>query len=246
MTARSRFYLGAIRPTDDWVARFERNRDQQPDIPWEAAKLTAPERRAALGSLREFQLGESSEGRNLKRAARAYARRVRDPEYAAAIDLFIAEEQAHAAWLGRYLDEVGAPRLNRSWRDRIFRRLRRRGGIETAICVLLTAEMIANVYYEALREATDCPALRAVCERILLDERAHVRFHCERLFLMRCMRPAWRNRVSAFAQRALLLGALPAVWSGHRLVFDRAGLSFRRFCAESWTEFRAAETQFSR
>ena len=241
MTARSRLYLGAIRPTAAWLERFEHNRERLPEIPWREASLTAEERRAVVASIQEFQLGESSEGRNLMRAAARYARCVRDPEYVSAIELFIAEEQSHAAWLGSYLDAVGAPRLARSWRDRIFRRLRKLAGIETAICVLLTAEIIAKVYYRALRDATRCPALRAICVRILEDERAHVEFHCERLFLVRCMRPAWRGRACLLLQRTLFASAMLAVWPGHRPVFRRAGLSLRAYWAAGWRQFEEAE-----
>ena len=232
MTTSRRTRLGAIRSTAAWLEKFRANLGRPQTIPFSEASLTDDERRDVLGSIREFQLGESSAGRNLKRLAMSYARRVRDPEYVEAIEAFIAEEQAHAGWLGRYLDAIGSARLKRSALDRVFRRLRKLGklgGLEIALRTLLTAELVAKLYYQALGEATNCPALRVMCERILADERAHVEFHCERLFLMGCMRPAWRNRARGLLHRVLFEATLRAVWLGHGRAFRRAGWSYRGY-----------------
>ncbi len=240
MTLRARLRLGAVRPTSDWLARFQSSSLRPPVVPWSDASLTAQEQADVIPSIQQFQRGESSAGHNLRRVAARYARRVRDSEYLPAIEAFIAQEQAHAGWLGRYLDAVGAPRLPSGLLDRVFRRLRKLGGIETAIAVLLTAELIAKVYYRALRDATRCPALRAVCERILEDERAHVEFHSERLFLMRCMRPSRSNQACLLLQRMLFAATVPAVWLAHRRPFRRAGTSYLRYQAAAWREFQAA------
>ena len=245
MTTSRRARLGAIRPTAEWLERFRANLGRPARIPFSEASLTAEERRDVLGSIREFQLGESSAGRNLKRLAAGYARRVRDPEYVEAITAFIAEEQAHAGWLGRYLDAAGARRRRRSALDQVFRRLRKMGGLETALRTLLTAELVAKLYYRALREATGCPALRAMCERILEDERAHLEFHCERLFLMGCMRPAWRNRARGLLHRALFEATLRAVWLGHGRVFRRSGWLYRGYLESARLEFARARAWWS-
>ena len=245
MTASRRARLGSIRPTGEWLERFQANRERPPRVPFSEASLTDEERRDVLGSIQEFQLGESSAGGNLRRLATSYARRVRDPEYVEAIEAFIAEEQAHAGWLGRYLDAVGARRLRRSALDQAFRRLRKLGGLETALRTLLTAELVAKLYYRALGEATNCPALRVMCERILADERAHVEFHCERLFLMGCMRPAWRNRARGLLHRALFEATLRAVWLGHGRVFRRSGWSYRGYLESARGEFDRARAWWS-
>jgi hypothetical protein len=74
-----------------------------------------------------------------------------------------------------------APTITINWVDLIFRGLRRGTNLELALSVLVTAEMIAKVYYAAVYLATQSPVLRTLCEQILHDEAAHVQFHIERL-----------------------------------------------------------------
>src|SRR5262245_34813272 len=133
-----------------WCAYFRSNADELADVPWECgADLTDAERAAVAASVQGFQLGESSEGRHLLHRAREYASRSGDWQYVTAIKLFIREEQRHARDLGRFLGQNGIPLLKRTWPDTVFRWLRHRAGLELSIGVLITAEVIARVYYAA-------------------------------------------------------------------------------------------------
>ena len=135
--------------------------------------------------MQEFQLGESSEGRHLMTRAIRHAADTGDVDYIPALRLFIAEEHRHARDLGRVLDLAGIPRVGRTWPDTVFRWLRKGAGLELSIAVLVTAEIIAKVYYAALREATHAPVLRRLCDQILADEVQHVRFQAERVAILR-------------------------------------------------------------
>src|ERR1700722_18717469 len=98
-----------------WIEHFEMNRERQPHQPWHrGAKLTHAERAIVINSIRQFQLGESGEGRHLKKCAQSHARKSGDNDYPKAIDLFIAEEQRHSSMLGQYLDLAHERRLIKS------------------------------------------------------------------------------------------------------------------------------------
>lgn len=201
-----------------------------------------PEETAAIArSLREFQAGESSEGKHLLRSAQRYAERTGDREYVAAIRLFIAEERRHARDLGRFLGLNGIPLVATTPGDRVFRGLRRfAGGLEAAIAVLITAEILAKVYYAALREATRSAVLRSLCDQILGDEARHVAFQADRLGRLR----EARGRLGRFAtmalQRTLFFGTVLVVGASHRRAIGRGGLSFVGWWRACWREFHEA------
>jgi hypothetical protein len=224
-----------------WCEHFRRNVGRQRSIPWDAvAGLTDEQRQVLLPSLQDFQLGESSEGRHGQARATAYADRIGDPFYAKAVRLFFAEENRHAAYLARYLGLHGVEPIGRSWTDFLFRRVRRLMGLELLLTVLLTAELIGEVYYRAVRAAIGCPALRAVCAQLLRDERMHVRFHVERFRFLRRGRPRWRVRLQDWLWRGFFAATCRAVWWKHGRALRLGGYGSRRFRAEAARGWRRA------
>lgn len=217
----------ALRPHSSaaWVRHFVDSAARIEAIPWDLGPcLDRDELEAVARSVQEFQLGESSEGRRFRALAAEHATRTGDPAYAAAIDRFIAEEQQHARYLAAFLALEGVPLVTGTPVDGIFRHLRRLAGLETMISVLITAELIAQVYYRALGKQTRSPVLRSICRRVLEDEAHHVRFQGERIARLRRRRsPAGRVVVRAL-HGALAAAACVVVWAGHRRVFARAGL----------------------
>src|SRR5215213_530425 len=102
------------RPTEWWREYFLINANSLLSIPWDrGVDFTPQERDTIATSVQEFQLGESSEGRHLFHAARAYAQRTGDAAYPHTLALFIAEEHRHARDLGRVLDLAQIPRAKR-------------------------------------------------------------------------------------------------------------------------------------
>jgi hypothetical protein len=224
-------------PSSRWREYFRANADRLMPLPWADGVDFTPEERAAIASsVQEFQLGESSEGRHLVGRARAYAERSGDGEYLAALRLFIAEEHRHARDLGRVLALAGIPLVGSTWPDTVFRRLRRGAGLELSICVLVTAEIIAKVYYAALREATGSSVLRRLCDQILRDEVQHVRFQAERVALLRHRRPRLGVWFSRQAHRALMAGTCLVVWHKHGRALRKGGRTFARFWRDTWRE----------
>lgn len=231
-----------------WIAYFRHNRalfgelfaGEPGGVERRGPRLTDHERRAIADSIAEFQLGESGEGLHLMRCAKLHAAAIGDPHYVEALGLFIAEEQRHARDLGAYMDAAGIPRVRHAWPDTVFRFLRHRAGLELSILVLVTAEVVAQVYYAALRDATDCPRLRALCDRILRDEDAHVRFQTERLAILRRAQPRWRIRLAIATHRVLFFGTGFVVWHKHGRTMRYGGWSFRRFRHELEVHQRSA------
>jgi rubrerythrin len=193
--------------------------------------------------VQEFQAGERSEGRHLYQLARDYANRTGDADYLAAIRLFIAEEQRHARDLARFLALHGIPVIDTTFSDRVFRRLRNVvPSLEISIAVLVTAEIIAKVYYAALQQATRSVVLRRLCDQILSDERGHVEFQSEQLRRLRAGRSPALMAVTLAAQRLLFAGTVLVVAATHRPVIRRGGLTPRTWWAWCWREFEAAAT----
>jgi hypothetical protein len=224
-----------------WCEYFQRNSRCLLSIPWDAGpRLTEEQQQVLIPSLQDFQLGESSAGRYGLVRAEAYGKRVGDSLYVEGVRLFFAEEGRHAAYLARYLGSCGAGTIGRSWTDFAFRRVRRLMGLETLLTALLTAELIGEVYYRAVRAATGCPVLRAICTQVLRDERQHVRFHVERFALMHRGRGRLRAIIHRTLWRGLFTAACVAVWVKHGQAFRMGGYPFRRFRTEAWAGFRRA------
>ncbi len=225
-----------------WRDYFVANTTSLLAIPWgRGAEISTAERRAIASSIQEFQLGESSEGRHLLRSAETFAKRTGDPHYPEAMRLFIKEEQRHARDLGRFMDMATIPCIRHTWPDRVFRRLRQLGGgLEVSISVLITAEIIAKVYYAVLGEATGSSVLRRLCDQILRDEDAHVRFQCDYLALIGKDRKDWTLALTEALQRFLFSGACLVVWKSHRRAIEQGGITFRHFWRMCWGEINTA------
>jgi hypothetical protein len=214
-------------------------------IPWErGAELTPTELELIAPSLQVFQQGESQEGEHFYRCARAYAETSGDVDYPEAHRLFMAEERRHGSDLARFLTLAGVPVLTESSRlARAFCWCGSRGGLEPTLLVILLSEIIAVVYYAALRRATRSTVLRRLCTQILRDEKQHIRFQSERLALLRRGRSAPLLALTHALDSPLFLGAVVACYGGHKGALRAGGLGFRGFAGEAWRVYRAAARQ---
>jgi len=231
-----------VRSSLEWVAYFEQNAAELRTIPWEAgAGVTAAELSTIAASLRGWQLGETSDGSHLLAAARHYASAILDPDFIEAVRLFIAEEQRHGGDLGRFLDLAGVERAGSDWGDTLFRAVRYAlPRMEVWATPVVMVETQAMVYYNAVRRATRSPVLRAVCEQILADEVAHIRFQCERLAILHRRRPRWLRTLTMGLHRLLFAAITVAVWVGHRRALRAGGYNFSRFWRAAWGKMRFA------
>lgn len=229
-----------MQTSSDWLAYFEANAQSLLEIPWHlGAELTREEVAAIGASLQEFQLGENSEGKHLMHYAHNYANASGDFAYVTAMRVFIGEEQRHARDLGRFLKQNGIPLLRSTATDRLFRRMRNSfGGLETSIAVLITAEIIAKVYYLAIQRATNSKILNILCQQILADEFQHVRFQSQQLKRLRDAHSAPVQALLSLSQRGLMLGATCLIWLTHRKALRAGGFSAIRWWKACWREYR--------
>ncbi|MCI0602580.1 hypothetical protein L0156_06165 [bacterium] len=199
-------------------------------VPWHLTeRISDLEWETIAGSIRVFQLGENSEGRSLISLTRRFALQRQDNELEEAMTKFIREEQRHASWLGRFMDQVQISRVTGHWSDHVFRHLRRLWNLEVSLAVLLTAELVARVYYHALYRATSSAILRPICRQLLRDEVFHVYFHTHLLRKIRIQRLPILNSLWNSLYRLFHAGTLLIVWAGHSRVLQGGGFSFRQY-----------------
>lgn len=143
-----------------WIERFKGNRMEEP-IDWQTPCQLPDEERAPLArSLAIFQLGETGEGSALLKFARS---RRDDPGltgYEEALRLFVDEENRHAEMLKSMVMRVDGTLLEKQWSDGVFRKVRKLVNLEFELQTLLTAELIAEGYYELLRRKVDDQPIR--------------------------------------------------------------------------------------
>ncbi|MCU0429102.1 MAG: ferritin-like domain-containing protein [Cytophagaceae bacterium] len=220
---------------ENWALHFKTNR---PYIHWkENYVLTEKERRAITKAIQVFQKGESSEARSLLAKADNFSKQRNDKSYAEALHHFVKEENRHSEELGKWMDMHQIPRLKSHWEDSIFRILRKPGGLEVSVSVLLTAEIMASSFYHALLYGTRSGVLKQICTNILIDEEQHILFQSQGLAQFYSERSAWKRECIHVLRALLLLGATQLVWFSHRSVFKSGGYSYSRFMQESFQIF---------
>ncbi|MBB5039265.1 ferritin-like domain-containing protein [Prosthecobacter dejongeii] len=229
--------------TSFWIHHFQTNAAVHDQLLFEEpSSLPESIREPLVHSLAIFQLGESGGGTRLRRYAREVAPLENFRGYQRAIDLFVCEEQAHARLLGRLVDHLKGSLLQKQWTNSIFRRLRFLVNLEFAIQVLLTAELVAEVYYGSLYLRVPDAAVKAACRQILRDEMKHLEF--QRQFLaerVATFTPVGRYLWRCQFQVIHALTTRVVAWD-HRQCLKALGMSFSGFvqrCRESQERFQA-------
>ncbi|GAA4929603.1 ferritin-like domain-containing protein [Mucilaginibacter defluvii] len=210
-----------------WVAHFRANATQH-RINWEQLPLISlKEIDHILPSLQAWQLGETSEGKQLIAAATRYADKTNDPAYLEAIKLFIKEEQKHGNNLGKYLDVLDLPRIKHNWGDSLFRFARHLNtSMEMWTLAVITVESTAQIFYQALKNATNCPLLKEICTDILIDEAYHITFQTERLDMIFANKSTFSKAWRPIAYKVFYYATIITVWMAHRKLFRAGGVGF--------------------
>ena len=220
-----------------WLAHFRSQAAHPRQVPTSLDDtLTARERRLIAPSIATFQLGESSDGARLRAAVRRHCGGAADHPVVEIFDLFIAEEQRHARLLAEFMQDHEIPAIRSAVTERAFRGLRRLGGLEARLRLLVTAEIIGIVYYRALEVVTDCRRLQILCRTLVADELVHVAFESQLLLALRTHRSGLAKLLSG-CEQCLLTAAALAVWLTHRQVLKSAGygpLLFVRDCRSQY------------
>ena len=216
--------------SQQWIDYFRQNL-QKKRIDWSVAPvLTANERDSIVKSLQAWQLGETSDGAHLLAAARMYADSTGDRHYCEAVQLFIKEEQKHGNNLGNYLDLLGEKRIGKDWGDTLFRKIRYfNTSMELWTIAVITVESTAQVFYQALKDATGCMLLKQVCTDILIDEAFHIDFQLQRLQIIFSAKTAAQRIVSYQFYRLFYFSTIMVVWAAHRKLFKAGNVPLRKY-----------------
>lgn len=216
--------------SQQWVDYFKENLEVK-RIDWQQpASLTEQELKTILKSMQAWQLGETSDGRNLLKASSSYAERIGDPFYIKAMQLFIKEEQKHGNNLGKYLDLIGQPRIRKNWGDSLFRIVRHiNNSMEWWTITVIIIESAAQIFYQSLKDATGCILLKQICTDILIDEAAHIQFQQERLSVIFRSKSITGRRLSYYWYQYFFLFVSMVVWAAHRKLFKAGGNGFKKY-----------------
>jgi hypothetical protein len=213
-----------------WINHFKANALEK-RIDWNIApRLTAEEISVILPSIQAWQLAETSEGEQLIRAATRHACKIGDPAYVDAVKLFIKEEQKHGENLGMYLDAIGVKRIKKSWDDSMFREVRHLNtSMEIWTLAVLVVESTAQIFYQALKDATACTLLKRICTDILIDEAYHITFQTERLAIIFTGKSEFSRWWRVAAYKYFFIATSSLVWFAHRKLFKAGGNTFSTY-----------------
>lgn len=221
-----------------WENHFKENLTKQ-RVDWSIdPSLSSTEKESILYSLQAWQLGETSDGRHLLVAAKKYAHSIGDDKYVSAVELFIKEEQKHGNNLGKYIDLIKEKRLCNDWGDTLFRKIRYfNTNMELWTIAVIIVESAAQVFYQALHDATQCVLLKNICSDILIDEAHHIKFQNERLHLIFQQKNFYNKAFTLLLYSFLFFGTIHAVWFGHRKALKAGNVSKKIFMQQMYYKF---------
>ena len=225
--------------SENWVRYFSQNLRKK-RIDWDFVPyLTTVERQNILKSLQAWQLGETSDGANLINAATKYARKLNDENYVNAIKLFIKEEQKHGNNLGKYLDLIGEQRIKKNWGDSLFRKFR---GLYTDMefwtIAVITVESAAQIFYQCLKDATNCKLLKQICTDILIDEAPHILFQLDRLAVIFNQKSKLMKFLTYYYYYTFYFSTALVVWQAHQKLFKAGGVDFNKYWKKMRLKFK--------
>lgn len=225
---------------ESWLKYFQHNRANRPVLHL-AETLSFPDalRLPLIRSLQCFQVGETGEGKHLRR----FARTLKDPAYEQCIDLFIKEEQSHARILAEMIACLDGTLLSWHWSDVAFIGLRRMMHLKTEVFVLLIAEVIGKCFYLQCARAIPNERMAAAFSLIVLDEIAHLEFHSEFLELHLRKVPEPIRYVIYWSWAALFYAATLVFVLDNRSSLDALNVTARDFVRLCGKTFNRAATK---
>lgn len=227
----------------NWLNHFRTRPAVQLDL-FQEERLTESEHHRVSYSIAQFQRGESSEAQDFLSKSKLFALELGDFAFFEESQLFVQEENYHSYLLGVFMEQAQIDFATESWADTIFRWVRSLGDIAWSSRVLLMAELLAQVYYPALKEATSSPLLQAICDRIIADEAYHITFQTERIARVLKRRSLWHRWVHTILGAILFWGMAVGVWLEHGKVFS-CTLSFWQFLRASSRCYQVAMSQLN-
>jgi hypothetical protein len=223
-----------FRDLEIWLNHFEYHSQHPRCVPAGLSDVLKPEeRRLVARSIATFQLGEQSEGNALLYTVWRFAKKHDAAPLIRILELFIREQQRHAALLQEFMEDHGMKPKQTDWTDFVFCCLRRLGGLEFRLHVFIAAELIASVFYRALEVATGCQRLKVLSRTLVADELAHVGLESQILLTLRAHKSPLVRSTIRLVHRAFFVSTACVVYLTHRALLRSAGHdigSFLRVC----------------
>jgi hypothetical protein len=219
-----------MKTSQEWLGHFNRNLKKE-RVNWQLKpSITPAETDKILKSLQAWQLGETSEGKNLLFASTKYASEIGDSWYPEAVKLFIKEEQKHGNNLGEYLDRIGQPRIKKDWGDSLFRKIRYfNSSMELWTLAVITVESTAQIFYQSLKDASNCDLLKQICRDILIDEAFHIDFQLERFIIIYQSKNRLSKFFSYYFYKLFYFSTILIVWYVHKKAFKAGNNDFKKY-----------------
>lgn len=227
----------------DWLKRFHNH----PALNLEQFKeenISEAERKRIGYSIAQFQRGESSEARDFLGKSKIFAAESGDPRFLAESKLFVKEENYHSYLLEIFMKQMQIDFATESWSDSVFRWIRSFGDIAWSSRVLLTAEIIAQVYYPALKEASSSAMMQTICERIIEDEEDHILFQTERIARVLRRHGQLFRSLHWVLGLVLFWGTAVVVWFEHQDVLAKS-LSYGQYLRTCSGRYQFALSQLN-
>jgi len=214
----------------EWIAHFRQNATQH-RVDWSLEpNITEEQINSIIYSLQAWQLGETSDGCNLLRASTKYAHSINDSDYIEAVKLFIKEEQKHGNNLGLYIDAIGEKRIRHDWGDSLFRKIRYfNTSMELWTLTVIVVESTAQIFYQSLKDASNCTLLKQICTDILIDEAYHITFQMERMSTIVEGKTDFGKRWRKLFYKLFFFSTTLVVWFAHKKLFKAGGNSFKSY-----------------
>lgn len=214
-----------------WRQKLEQNVHRPIPGTEAPAELTEPQRALVLRSLREFQLGETGEGRVAHEIDHVTWPGV-DADLRALIKLWVREEGRHARILGHMVNAMGGTLLTRHWSTGGFTALRRLLGVRFKLLIALGAEVPGTMFYGLLARALPRGPLAAALAELEQDEWAHLQFLSEIFGMLGRRWPAYALIQAGWL--ACALGVSVLVWCQHAGTLASLGVPRARTALELW------------
>lgn len=209
---------------DQWYVHFKNNKPLELVFD-EYDKVDQDEQRLVYNSVKAFALGEASDGKTFKSLIKSDGLTKGNLVYQDIMDMFIVEENFHSFYLKKWMAynqmNLGSHKLSK-----IFKKLRNSSGLYKEIQVLITAEIIALSYYQALGRVTSSPELKRITRKMVEDETPHAILQSQ--MMGRLGYTKFRQTYRRWFTEAVVF----VTWKAFRELYKKAGYSYESYKEE--------------
>jgi hypothetical protein len=103
---------------------------------------------------------------------------------------------------------------------------------------VITVESTAQIFYQSLKDATDCQLLKQISTDILIDEAAHIEFQMERLAIIYSTKDPISKFFAYHFYKYFYYTVILVVWFAHRRAFKAGKNTFWKYFRKMNFKFR--------